>query len=112
MARIRVVPNPFMLFSTYQTSPNRPRLLFTHVPPEGTLRIYTVAGQFVQQITWVPADLQGDGDLVWNLTTRFGEIVASGLYVWVLTAPRDPGGPPGPSVTARGKFVVIRGESY
>jgi hypothetical protein len=112
MARIRVVPNPFMLFSTYQTSPNRSRLLFTHVPPEGTLRIYTVAGQFVQQITWVPADLQGDGDLVWNLTTRFGEIVASGLYVWVLTAPRDPGGPPGPSVTARGKFVVIRGESY
>jgi len=112
LALIRVVPNPYLLFSAYQTSPDQPRLLFTHVPPQGTLRIYTVAGQFVQQITWVPADLEGEGDLVWNLTTRYGETVASGLYVWVLTAPREPSNPTGGAVTVRGKFVVIRGEAF
>ncbi len=112
LALIRVVPNPFLVYSRYQTSADQPRLLFTHVPPQGTLRIYTVAGQFVQQITWVPADLQGDGDLVWNLTTRYGETVASGLYLWVLTAPREPSNPTGGSVTVRGKFVVIREEAF
>jgi hypothetical protein len=38
--------------------------------------------------------------------------VASGLYVWVLTAPREPSNPAGGTVTVRGKFVVIRGEAF
>jgi hypothetical protein len=100
---VRVVPNPFVLASSYQASPTQPRLLFTHLPPRGTLRIYTVSGQFVQQITWTEADLSGSGDLFWNLTSRGGRLVATGLYIWVLTT--DIGG--GRSM-ARGKFVVIR----
>jgi len=108
LAGIRVVPNPFVLYSLYQTSAGEPRLLFTRVPPRGTLRIYTVAGQFVQQITWEPADLEGDGDLAWNLTSREGEVVGGGLYVWVLTAPSDPSDPASRPVTARGKLVIVR----
>jgi hypothetical protein len=105
---IRVVPNPFVLYSTYQTSQEQGRVVFTHLPPVGTLRIYTVAGQLVQQITWVPADLEGDGDLYWDLTTRGGLDVASGLYLWVLTAPSDPTNPQSKPLHARGKFVIIR----
>jgi hypothetical protein len=100
---IRVVPNPFVIASAYQVSATEPRLLFTHLPPRGTLRIYTVSGQFVQQIIWTEADLSGSGDLFWNLTSRGGRLVATGLYIWVLTT--DVGGSRG---TARGKFVIIR----
>jgi hypothetical protein len=110
LARVRVVPNPFMIFSLYQSTAGDPRLAFTNVPPRGTLRIYTVAGQFVQQITWEPADLEGDGDLFWNLRSRGGLLVASGLYLWVLTAPSDPSDPGSLPVHGRGKFVVIQGE--
>jgi hypothetical protein len=106
---IRVVPNPFVLYSQYQTSVLESRILFTNVPPTGTLRIYTVAGQFVQQITWTPTDLSGDGDLYYDLQTRGGRDLASGLYLWVVTAPRNPQDASGPTVQARGKFVVIRG---
>ena len=108
LAQIRVVPNPFVLYSLYQTSAEEPRIVFTHVPPRGTLRIYTVAGQFVQQIAWEAADLEGDGDLFWNLRSREGEIVTAGLYVWALTAPRDLRYPASPPVTARGKIVIVR----
>jgi hypothetical protein len=64
LARIRVVPNPFVIHSLYQTTATDSRLLFTNLPPRGTLRIYTVSGQFVQQITWTPDDLSATGDLV------------------------------------------------
>ncbi|MDH5198271.1 MAG: hypothetical protein OEY20_13590, partial [Gemmatimonadota bacterium] len=108
LAQIRVVPNPFVVYSLYQPSFGEPRLLFTHVPPRGTLRIYTIAGQFVQQITWEPADLEGDGDLFWNLTSRDGAVVAGGLYLWALSAPSNPSAPASTPVQAKGKFVIVR----
>jgi hypothetical protein len=109
LARIRVVPNPFLMYSQYQTTVGEPRLVFTHVPPRGTLRIYTVSGQFIQQITWEPADLLGDGDLFWNLRAHTGNLVASGLYIWVLTTPSNPAQPWTAPRRARGKFVVVQG---
>ncbi len=108
LAQIRVVPNPFVVYSAYQTSLDHLRVLFTHVPPTGTLRIYTVAGQLVQQITWGPGDLLGDGDLFWNLESLDGVVVTSGLYLWVLTAPSDPTNPHSTPGRARGKLVIIR----
>jgi hypothetical protein len=107
---IRVVPNPFIVFSQYQgTSAAESRIAFTGLPGRGTLRIYTVSGQFVQQITWEQADLVGDGDLFYNLRSREDIDIASGLYIWVVTAPSNPNDPNSTPVTARGKFVVIRG---
>lgn len=111
LATVRVVPNPFVVFSGFQTAIEEPRILWTNVPPTGTMRIYTVSGQFAQQITWTPADLQGAGDLYWDLKTREGIDIASGLYLWVLTAPSDPSNPNSTPLRARGKFVVIRGQT-
>jgi hypothetical protein len=111
LALIKVVPNPFVIFSQYQTSVGESRILFTNVPPRGTIRVYTVAGQLVQQIDWEPADVLGDGDLFWNLRSREGIDIASGLYLWVLTAPTNPSDPNSAPIRARGKFVVIRGDA-
>ena len=87
------------------------RLLFTNLPSRGALRVYTVSGQFVQQITWEGDDLEGDGDLFWDMKTREGIDIASGLYLWVVTAPTDPSNANSGTIQARGKFVVIRGDS-
>jgi hypothetical protein len=111
LALIQVVPNPFVIFSQYQTSIGQSRVLFTNVPPRGTIRVYTVAGQLVQQIRWEPSDVQGDGDLFWDLRSREGIDIASGLYLWVLTAPSNPSDPNSSPIRARGKFVVIRGDA-
>jgi hypothetical protein len=111
---VRVVPNPFVVQSAYdRTSANgltTARILFVNVPPEGMLRIYTISGQMVQQLSWTPADLvaSGDhsphGDLPYNLRTREGRDLAGGLYMFVLTAR----GSNANGQVGRGKFVVIR----
>jgi hypothetical protein len=72
------------------------------------MRIYTVSGQFVQQLTWTAADLeatgsgQPTGDLPYNLRSREGLDLGTGLYLYVIT-PAGNGGAP-----IRGKFVIIR----
>jgi len=106
---VKVVPNPFVVFSNYinplnATDLNKP-LLFTNVPPRGTLRIYNVSGQFVQQITWTEADLNETGDLLWDLRTREGNLVAGGLYLFMLTGKDGQNRELGKHM---GKFVVIR----
>lgn len=105
---VKVVPNPYIIFSEFQVatpSLNDKRLLFTHLPPEGTIRIFTVAGRFVQQIGWQPEDLAGNGDLFWDLRTREGNELGAGLYVFVVQA-RNPA--TGDELKKLGKFVVIR----
>jgi hypothetical protein len=101
---VRVVPNPYVVFSGLAQGLVQP-LLFTNVPPRGTLRIYTVSGQFVQQITWEEQDLNETGDLLWNLRTRENSIIAGGLYMFMISGQDLNGGSLGSHM---GKFVVIR----
>jgi len=102
---VKVVPNPFVMFSSYSTSGGEDRIIFTHVPPRGVLRVFSIAGQFVQEIRWEPEDLNGRGDLFFNLRTREGNEMAAGLYLYVLEAQDERGGEIG---TAKGKFVLIK----
>jgi hypothetical protein len=101
LAAVRVVPNPYVLTTSYAGG----GLLFTHLPPRGVLRIYTVSGQFVQQIRWNETDLRGDGDVIWDLRTREGKAVQGGLYLYVLTALDAADRPIG---VRRDRFVIIR----
>lgn len=111
---IHVVPNPFVVQSVFGRVQSsglvHSRVLFVNVPKEGMLRVYTISGQMVQQLSWTASDLvvAGDdsphGDLPYNLRTREGRDLATGLYLYVITA-RDAGAS---SAVARGKFVVIR----
>jgi hypothetical protein len=107
--KIRVVPNPFVVQSFFDDigggRRGDPRLMFTGLPTSGTIRIYSVSGQFLQELVWEPGDLEpGSGDLPWNLRTREGTAVAGGLYIYVLTA----NDVDGKKVNSRGKFVIIR----
>ena len=64
-----------------------------------------MSGQLVQQLSWTPQDLNGTGDLLWNLRTREGLEVAGGLYMFRVTG-RDANGKEVGS--HMGKFVIIR----
>jgi len=114
LARVSVVPNPYIVRADIDNIPSNrqatSRIYFTGVPEQGTVRIYSVSGQYLQEITWTKADLtyQGNnaptGDLPFNLRTREGLDMGSGLYLYVLTAT----GPAGKDQVQRGKFVIIR----
>jgi hypothetical protein len=101
---VRVVPNPYIMYSVYEQETGTRRILFTNLPPEGRIRIYTAAGQFVQEMTWEPEDLVGNGDLFYNLRTREGNELSAGLYLYLVQAT----GPAGGNAKKLGKFIIIR----
>jgi len=113
LAKVSVVPNPYIVRSSIDELAGRdatPRIFFTGVPEEGVLRVYSASGQWLQEITWTRSDLiyQGNdapsGDLPYNLRSREGLNLSSGLFFYVLTAT----GPNGKNQVQRGKFVIIR----
>lgn len=114
LAKVSVVPNPYLARSDAESLDGTrlpvPKITFTNVPEEGIIRIYSVSGQWLQEVTWTKNDLTytgnnaTTGDLPYNLRTREGTDLASGLYLYVLTAT----GSSGKNQVQRGKFVIVR----
>jgi hypothetical protein len=110
---VYVVPNPYRSSAEWDLIPNSSDPTGTHIdffnlPGSWTsLRIYTVSGDFVQEIR--PGDIQPngkrqketpqDGQASWNLVSRNGQEVVSGIYMF--TVQSDQG-------NQRGKFVIIQ----
>ena len=113
VVRINAVPNPFVGGSDFDvgTGASRTaRIYFTGVPESGILRVYSVSGQFLQELSWTRSDLTHNsnstptGDLPYNLKARNGHDLGSGLYLFVI-AEAGTGATP---ILHRGKFVIIR----
>lgn len=106
---VHVVPNPYLYGTAFERATNARVLKFTNLPQEGTIRIFDVAGRFIQELVYGPEDLQGvtaycgagdcGGDLNWDMQTRERTNLGAGLYIFVL----ESGGQ-----KKMGKFVVIR----
>ena len=105
---IYVVPNPATTESmqAWTLSPNNDdptgiKVEFRNLPmSRGTIRIYTLAGDLVQQL---PFDgMTGVGTVEWDLVSRSGQDVASGVYLYSVETDDE--------IFARfiDKFVLIR----
>jgi hypothetical protein len=81
----RVVPNPLDLTSEtgVRWRGRELRVGFLDIPGRSTIRIYTESGQLIKTIEHT----DGSGDEFWNLRTRHQQIVASGIYIAVVTTP-------------------------
>jgi len=95
----RVVPNPFNISSDPSVRwPSRDnRIGFLEIPGNSIIRIYTEMGELVNTIRHD----DGSGDEFWDLTTRDGQLVASGVYIAVVQN-LDNG------EVSRKKFVIVR----
>lgn len=98
LASIKVVPNPYIVRSGLETDENDSRLMFTHLPAQCDITIYTVAGQVVDRLEH--RSTAGDGFAYWDVRNKHGQDVAYGVYVYVV---KTPGGK-----THTGKLMVIR----
>lgn len=123
LAKIRVVPNPYIATSYLDLSPMNRRIDFVNLPDRCTIRIYTLGGNLVNVLNHIGASRQGWGNYTdwdrltssepkeftgydnhsgtepWNLRNRFGATVASGLYFFHVTDARGE--------THTGKFYVV-----
>lgn len=98
LSAIRVVPNPYNIRSRelqYGTS-GADRIMFLDIPGTCTIRIYTERGDLIETLEHD----DGSGDAEWNSITQYRQVVASGIYIAVITTPSGE--------KAIRKFVIIR----
>ena len=88
-AETRAYPVPW---NAKQSGPN---IVFTDLPGSGNIRIFTVSGEEVINIS-IPA---GTNQLAWSVVNSSGRRVASGVYFYLVQ---------GGGTETRGKLVVIR----
>lgn len=93
LARVHPVPDPY-----YRTAGNTPEeVRFVNLPARATLRIYSSSGVLVRVLRH--DDAQGGGEVAWDLRSREGRAVASGVYLYHVAAE---------GAAAVGRMVVVR----
>lgn len=95
--QVRAVPDPYIAGHAAEAGTGGHRLLFTHLPGRCTLRIYTLAGDWVRTLEH---DDPTRDTLEWDLRNSDRQHVAYGLYVFHVTDSR------GREQT--GRFLIIR----
>ncbi len=100
LGRIRVVPNPYVAANRFEPQSafdqgRGPRVIrFINMPPQATVRIFTVSGRLVRTLEMnegmndpmTPAELL-NGTITWDLQTNDNLSVAYGVYVYHVEAP-------------------------
>jgi len=101
--KVWVVPNPFRQDAAWDRAPVPGDAFTRHVDFMGLpravskVRIYTLAGDLVQTLTHDGTN--GDGQAAWDLISRNGQDIESGVYLFTV---EWPGG------KQVGRFVIIR----
>jgi len=96
---VRIVPNPYYAYSAYEQSQFENIVKVTNLPPRAVVTIFTLDGRFIQQfnrdamtssnvgLNPALAESQITPDIEWNLTNNKGVPVASGTYIFHISAP-------------------------
>jgi len=89
--RIKVVPNPYVVANTMEaplpptitSGRGQRKIMFTHLPQDSKIYIFTVRGELVASITARPSG-EFDGTASWNLKNTENLDVAYGVYFYVV----------------------------
>ncbi|HEY6865781.1 MAG TPA: hypothetical protein VI792_00905, partial [Candidatus Eisenbacteria bacterium] len=98
-----VVPNPYRGGAAWDRPPVRGDAFGRHIDFMGlprarcTIKIWTVAGDLVAQVEHEGSG--GDGEAAWNLISRNGQDVESGIYLFTVDSSLG---------HQTGRFVIIR----
>jgi hypothetical protein len=105
MSAIKVVPNPYVMTNEMEPALQNEflnqhrRILFTHLPAQCTIKIFTVSGVLVDEILVDnPAE---NGTIHWDLKSREGLEIAAGMYFYHVKAAAT-------GDEKVGKFAVIK----
>jgi len=102
---IRVVPNPYLSYSAYETDQNSNKVKVTNLPNKCTVTIYSLDGTIIRKLSRAidvdPAtnkrieisdggtvsDINIDNSLEWDLKNDKGITISSGTYLFHIEAP-------------------------
>jgi hypothetical protein len=97
LEKIRVVPNPYLANAAFDPGPDQRRLEFINLPPECTIRIYTISGNLVCKLEHTSDE---GGTEAYDLRTLENLPIASGHYYYHITTPDGK--------THIGRFAVVQ----
>jgi hypothetical protein len=114
LSRVTVVPNPYIGSAVWNNAipsdsdPWQHRLQFVNLPDDANIKIFTLDGDLVDEITSgeivrKSEDFLGTGSFSvaeWDLITRNDQEAAPGIYMYVVDSPSL-----GKKI---GKFVIVR----
>jgi len=84
MRRIKVVPNPYYGLHSGELSADNRWVQFTYLPPQCTIRIFTLAGHLCRKLE---KDDASTPFLKWDIRNEHKLPVGSGVYVYHVDAP-------------------------
>ena len=90
MDNIRVVPNPYVATNVMETAVSnqflnqRRSLMFTNVPAQALIKIFTISGVLVDEISINNSPEKGI--VHWDMLTREGLEIAAGMYLFHIEA--------------------------
>ena len=86
MDSIKVVPNPYVMTNMMESAVanqflnQRRRIMFTHIPSDCRIKIFTVSGVLVDEI--VVNNKPENGIIHWDMLTRENLEIAAGMYIY------------------------------
>ena len=95
---VHVYPDPYRPNSNtiYDNPALGQGIVFAGLPPKAHIKIFTISGELVKEI-----DVStGDGNYLWDTHNAGGANCASGVYIYLVTSPEDPGS------KSKGKFAI------
>ncbi len=123
---VTVFPNPYRVEARWDQGrlARDHYLWFANLPPRANLRIYTLSGDLVQEVRFDGSNYRGEGarglydprhtldtpppvlsgsSWAWNLISRNGEAVATGIYLFSVEDLAS-------GKVSRGKFVIVKSD--
>jgi len=104
MNKIKVVPNPYVMTNLMEPAVSNPflnqrrRIMFTHIPANCTIKIFTISGVLVDEI--IVNNSPENGIIHWDLLSRENLEIAAGMYLYHIESQSGE--------EKLGKFAVIK----
>jgi len=84
LTRVHTVPDPYYVTNGFEATTEAKILQFVNLPTQAIIRIYTSSGILVQMLEHNSTDYSGSEQ--WNLRNRNNQVVASGVYFYMIEA--------------------------
>jgi hypothetical protein len=84
LRQVHTVPDPYYVTNGFEATTESKVLQFVNLPTQAIIRIYTSSGILVNLIEHNSTDFSGSE--AWNLRNRNNQVVASGVYFYMIEA--------------------------
>jgi hypothetical protein len=84
LSRVHTVPDPYYVTSSFESATEAKAIQFVNLPADCIVRIYSSSGVLVTMLEHHSSSFGGSE--TWNVRSRNGQVVASGVYFYHLEA--------------------------